>query len=810
MSSTLGRVARHAGLRFLQRRKSVVAVAIATMALAIGANTAAFSVVRAFLLSSLGVPDADRLMIVGPMRELPGRGRVLFADAYPNYELLRSTQKAFSEVATAVQGIASWDDGEQSHSLASARVTASFFATMRVSPARGRAFARAEEGPSPARVALISDGLWRSRFASDPGVLGKTLSLNGELHEIVGVMPPRFALPVPTDVWLPFDIPPQQRISITGARSLTVFGRIAPTVSKREADADARALTLRTVAASKDNNDFAYEYQPIRQTLLAGADDSVLLVQWGAFVLLALAVLNLASVLLAWGFEQRTELAVRRALGGRTGDVGMLLVFQAFAVVAAGALLGFGVAAGAVRWLSRLDVTPQLTYFAAQIRLDWATVAGGVAVTIVAALAASAISLWFATRGNLAHDLRAAGRSVTLPRAAVRWQAGIVVAQAATSVVVLVVAALVGVSFYNLSAVRPGFDAGTLVVARVNFLAAAWQPNPAKVRYAATLLDKLAAEPSIAAAAFTSTLPVGDQVTGARFFAPQQDGTLQSEPFLFHMRRVSANYLDVLGVPLADGRHFDSRDDTASRKVVIVSRSLAQRLWPNQSALEKQLLRFMPGGAPPEPYTVIGVAGDVMDAGNGAPPGETVYAHWPQWPNARMSVVVSPRGDVAAALGALRKAMRDIDAAVAPHDVRALADLQRQATEVNRLRTALLAAFALIALLINCIGVYGVMSQIFATREREFALRLALGASPASLARAMLARVARLVMPGTVLGVVIAIGMGGLLRRFVFGVEQGSPTIMLSGAAVLLAIAFAATAPLALKAARTKPQASMS
>lgn len=780
-----------------------------TLALAIGANTAAFSVVRAFLLSSLGVPEGDRLMIVGPMRELPGRGRVLFADAYPNYELLRSTQKAFSDVATAVQGIASWDDGAQSHSLASARVTASFFATMRVSPALGRAFTRAEEGPSPARVVLLSDELWRGRFASDPAIRGKTLSLNGEPHEIVGVMPPRFVLPVPTDVWLPFDLPPQQRTGITGARILTVFGRLAPNVSRSEADADARALTQRTVAASRDNRDFAYEYQPVRQTLLNGADDSALLVQYGAFVLLALAVLNLASVLLAWGFEQRTELAVRRALGGRASDVGKLLVLQAFAVVTCGALLGFGVAAAAVRWLNRLDVTPTLTYFAAQIRLDWTTVAVGVAVIVVVSLAASAVSLWFTSRANLADDLRAAGRSLTLPRSALRWQAGIVVAQAATSVVVLIVAALVGVSFYNLSAVPVGFDAGNLVVARVNFLAAAWQPNPAKVRYAAELLEKLAAEPSVAAAAFTSTLPVGDQLTGARFFAPQQDGSLQSEPFLFHMRRVSANYLDVLGVPLIDGRRFDSRDDAASRKVVIVSQSLARRLWPNQSALEKQLLRFMPGGAPPEPYTVIGVAADVMDAGNGAPPGETVYAHWPQWPNARMSVVVRPRGPVAGAVASLRKAMRELDPAVAPHEIRALADLQRQATEVTRLRSALLAAFALIALLINSIGLYGVMSQVVATREREFALRLALGATPASLARSLLARVARLVLPGTLLGVAIALGMGGLLRGFVFGVGHSSPSVMLSGAAVLLAIAFAATAPLALKAARTKAQGSM-
>src|SRR5687768_3085053 len=176
--SFLGRLARRAGLRFLARRKSVVAVAILTMALAIGANTAAFSVLEAFLLSSLGIPEAGRVMIVGPMRELPGRGRVLFAEAYPNYELLRSTQRAFTDVGAAAQGIASWDDGQESRTLASARVTASFFTTLRVSPSLGRAFTRAEEGPSPARVVLVSDALWRGRLAADPAIIGKTLALN--------------------------------------------------------------------------------------------------------------------------------------------------------------------------------------------------------------------------------------------------------------------------------------------------------------------------------------------------------------------------------------------------------------------------------------------------------------------------------------------------------------------------------------------------------------------------------------------------------------------------------------------------------
>jgi hypothetical protein len=214
-------------LRFLARRKALSAVAVLTMALALGANTAALSVLKAFLLSSLAVPESDRVVLIAPERTMPGRGSVVFADAYPNYELLRKTQRAFADVTVFVQLQTSWDDHGEARSLNATRASASFFSTMRVLPARGRPFTAAEEGPSPAPVVIISHALWTSAFGSDPAVVGHTIPLDGKAHTVIGVMPDGFAQPVPSDVWLPFDIPPAQRTVISGGRQLSVYGRIA-------------------------------------------------------------------------------------------------------------------------------------------------------------------------------------------------------------------------------------------------------------------------------------------------------------------------------------------------------------------------------------------------------------------------------------------------------------------------------------------------------------------------------------------------------------------------------------------------------
>ena len=790
-------------LRFLARRKALTAIAILTMALALGANAAGLAVLEAFLLSSLAVPDADRVVLIAPERDMPGRGTVIFAEAFPNYVRLRETQRAFADVGILLQLQASWQDQGDARPLNATSATASFFSVMGVQPVLGRAFTAREEGPSPAPVVVISHALWRSSFGADAGIVGRTISLNGAPHTVIGVMPQGFAQPVPTDIWLPFDIPPIQRTSITGARQLTMFGRLADGVTLEGARAEMRRFTAAAIEASPaDNKDYRYNVTPLRDVLLQNADASALFVQAGAATLLILAILNLATLLVAWGFEQRQEMAVRVALGASSARVTGLLFQQSLAIVGAGAALGIPMAYVALRAFQRFDLGPTVTVMAGNARIDLSIVLATAVIALIAALAAGALPAWFSRSAFLGDALRSSSRSSTLSPVALRWQKAMVVAQAALSAAVLAAATLIALSFWRLSQVPDGFSAKGRVVVKVVLPPATYGGHRERAMFGRMLSDNLARDPNLATAGFTTTLPVGDIVWGGRFFVELPDGSRPDEPVLFHLRRVSPSFLETMGIRLLRGRAFASQDDTGSVPVAIVSQALAARMWPNEDPIGKRLLRVMAGTATPSPVTVVGVAGNTMDAGYNAPAGETVYLPYSQVSSVRLSIVATGRGDVRTTIDAIRRALKATDPTLAASDMTTLEALIVGANALPRLRTLVLLVFSVVALGIVSLGSYGVMSQLVSNRERELAVRLVFGAPPTKLGLSVITQAAKLTVPGIALGLT-AVWLGsGLLKTFVFGVQVGSPAILGSAGVALLGIALLATLAPALRAMR--------
>jgi len=615
------------------------------------------------------------------------------------------------------------------------------------------------------------------------------------------VMPEGFALPHPTDIWIPLDVPAGDRVAITGARHYQMYGRLADGRTMREAEAEAKDFTKRTVAASADNREFRYEVHPMRDELLGGADSTVILVQDGAIVLLLLAVLNLASLLIAWGFERQQELAVRQALGAAGARLLRILVLQSLVVVGTGAVIAIGATWLAIPWLRGLDL-PSLTYFTSRITVDGGVLAVSAAVAVVAGLLAGVLPAWFSRKIDLGQSLRSSGRSITLSPAALRWQKGMVVVQAALSLVILAAAALVGVSFRNLERVPIGFSARGAIVARVQLDRQRYPDDASRAIMGRALVDHLSREPSIAAAGFTSTLPVSDEAWLTYFFFTVPGGGLSREPTLFEIRRVSPNYLATIGIPLLYGRQFDDHDDASTPPVAVVSRRLAQRLWPDQPAIGKRIFRVVPGSTVPGPLTVVGVAGNVMDEGAGAPPGETVYIPWSQLSTVTLSLVVRPRGSPQAALRATQHALRLTDPLLAAHDVAPLDVLVDQANALPRLEGVILLTFALAATLMAMLGCYGVMRQLVTTREREYAVRLVFGASPGQLGRSVLRQVARLTVPGVAVGLIVVLLLGRVLDRFVFGVGTRSPAVLGGVTVVMLVIGIAAALPSAVRAMR--------
>jgi predicted permease len=553
-------------------------------------------------------------------------------------------------------------------------------------------------------------------------------------------------------------------------------------------------LTRRALEFHADNADFRYTLQTVGQVLLPSADRTIVFVQAGALILILLAVLNLASLLIAWGFDRRQELTVRLALGASGGRIVRMLVLQSLVVVSAGGLVGLLMALLVLPWIRQLDVSPSLALFMSNLELDGGVLLWSAVAVAVSSMLAGALPAWFSRRTDVGDTLRSNTRSVSLSPAAVRWQKAMVLTQATLTVVILTAAVLIAMSFRNIMDVPDGFTPGSRMVARIQLPDAEYGEHEARAGFAARLMDELARETELKSFGFSSTLPVSDVPSGSRFFIQLPDGSLSTEPQLLHFRRTSWNYHEAIGIPILRGRAFTSSDDGAHPNVAIVSRSLAERLWPGEDPVGKALYRFN-AGAPPQPVEVVGVAGDVMDGGYSAPAGEAVYVPFAQISGNRMSLVVEPRTSQEAALGAVRRALRTANPVIAASAVASLESLVNQANALPRLQTILLATFALVALGIALLGCYGVMTQLVASRERDTAVRLAYGAPPARVGASVLLQAGTLGVPGVVLGATLVRLLDGVLRPFLFGVDASS--LRVTGFVCLTTLLFVALASLA-------------
>jgi putative ABC transport system permease protein len=472
-------------------------------------------------------------------------------------------------------------------------------------------------------------------------------------------------------------------------------------------------------------------------------------------------------------------------------------------VVAAGAAGGIVLARLIVAAVRRMDVTAQFSLYLDQVSLDGSVIAWSAGLAALAGALAGVLPALLGRRDALGSGLRA-GRGSTQSPLGVRWQKAMVLAQAVLTVLILSTAALIGISFHNRTRVPDGFEADGRLVARVQLTSPRYQALAERVAFAARLEDALGREPDVTEAGFTSTLPVADQRFGARFLVELPDGSFEPEPLLLHIRRISSTYFTSIDLPLQQGRTFDTRDDASSTPVAVVSESLARRLWPGEEPLGKILYRTVGNDPSPRLIQVIGVVGDAMDGGYEAPPGETVYLPWTQDATNRMSIVLRPRSSPESALAALRRALRAADPQLAAGDVAELTALVRRANELPRLQAILLFAFAIVASGIVVLGNYALMSQLVATREREFALRVAVGAGSGHIGTQVWAQAARISGPGVIMGVAASRLLGGAVSPFLFGVDARSLPVMATVAVGTLLLVGMATLPTAVRAMRVR------
>jgi predicted permease len=799
-------------IRGLVRHAEFTIVAVLTLALGIGANTAVFTLVDGVLLRPLPFPDAEQLVSI---QHLGREGQDELPVSPGLYLLYRDQAESLSGIAMFSSAAANFVVDGQPERIDGQSVTTGFFDVLDVSPTRGRAFTPEEGRPEGPQVVLLSDGLWRSNYGADPNVIGQTVDMSGVRREVVGIMPPTFGYPDRTArFWIPFVI------NESTAPLAAFFGqgiaRIAPTSSLDGVRAELTSFTGRLdqifaedgAASFLMNVNLRPVVEPLKDTLVGDVSRTLwILLGTVAFVLL-IACANVANLLLVRVEGRRRELALRVALGADRLQVLRTFMGESLVLAAAGGTLGLVIAALAVRVTSRIIPTdlPRM----GEVTLDLRILACTGVVSLGCAVFFAFLPLMRYGSPNLAGELReGGGRSETGGRQHHRLRSSLVVTQVALALVLLVGSGLMFRSFLALRSVHPGFDPAGVLTARIIVPSGEIADPMETARFFRGFQQRLESQPGVIAAGFVSAVPLGGSGTPFGVLSVEDHPRGPDELPIFAVQpQADVGYFEAMGIEVIEGRTFQLSDQGDQGRGAIVSESFARRWWPNSSPLGRGVNN---GGPNSEWYRIVGVVEDVHQNNLSETPQDAVYfptvleAGGNVFPNRAQDVVIKTSGDPLAFVSVLRRELQALNPRIPFANPRAMDQVFDSATARTSFTLEILGAASAIALLLGLVGIYGVISYIVAQRTREIGLRMALGAS-GSVVRRMVVREG-LVMAaiGVALGVIAAVGLSRLMGSLLFGVSAIDPATYLAVSAALVSVAAVASWVPALKAAGVDP-----
>jgi len=791
------------GLRRLRRDASFTIVSVITLALGIGATTAIFSAIHPILLDPLPYPRASRVVSIADQT-----GDFRPADVtFGTFREVLARSRSFDALAVMRAWQPTIVGGATPERLEGQRVSAAYFRALGVDPIVGRAFDEADDRVNGPHVVVIADGLWRRRFAGDPGIVGRPVALDGASFTVVGVMPPAFenVLAPAAEVWAPLQydtsLPPDGR---EWGHHLKMIGRL-----RGDAGVDRVRTELERIAktplpglprvpwASLGNG---LAVASLQDAVTRDVKPALVAVLGAVLLLLAIACVNVTNLQLARGAERRGEFAMRAALGAGRGRLVQQLVIESVMLALAGGALGLTVADAGVRAL--LTLVPSELPRAGAIRLDGAVFVFALAVAAAVGLVTGLVPAIYASRSDLVAGLQSAARIGRRHQTARRT---LVVSEIGLAIVLLVGAGLLLHSLTRLFAIAPGFAPAHVVAMQVQTAGARLAAPDATHRFFAAALDAVRAVPGVESAGFSSQLPLSgtQDMYGTRFeTSPDEQTDAASGAFRY---AVTPGYLDAMGIALVRGRAFDAHDVAGGPAVALVSESLARSRFPDGEVLGRRLQV----GANNSPWrTVVGVVGGVRQVSLALGAGDAVYmpdVQWEAYTDRAMWLVVRTRGDAGALAPAIRNAVWSVDKDQPIVHVSTMESLVARSAGQRRFALLLFEAFALVALALAAVGIYGVLSGSVTERTREIGVRAALGASRGDI----LALVARQAMTLTAVGV--AVGLAGAaaasraLVTLLFGTSPLDP-ITYAGVAAVLAVvsALACTIP-AVRASRVDP-----
>lgn len=808
------------GLRSMKNSPGFAAVAILTLALGIGANTAIFSVVNAVLLQPLSYPNPGRLVEL-ELSSQQGNGDVT---SIPKFNVWREQTQVFDSVAAydfSGPGI-NLTGGDRPEQLKGIHVSTDYFRVFGAPMAIGRTFTADEDRPGGPAVAVISDGLWRSRFGGDPGIINRTIDLGGEPYVVIGVLGPTFSSDPKSDIWLPLKPDPN---SIDQGHYLRATARLKSGITLAQAQA-AMKLAAEEFKRKFPNSSVmgpqdSFTAIPLRDSVIGDVRFGLLLLFGAVGFVLLIACSNVANLLLARATIRKREIAIRAALGAGRARIIWQLLTESLLLSLAGGLLGLGLGYLGVRALLSINPgdIPRIGEQGAAVTLDWRVLAFTLVASVLTGILFGLVPAFNASRSDLSITLRESGARTGSGLRHNKARSILVITEMALALVLLVGAALLIRTFGALRGVNPGFDARNVLTMQMSLAGARFEKTAGVEQLERDGRQRIESLPGVSSAAITCCLPL-EGGFGLPFNiegrAPTEGPYSGGAGYL----PASPGYFDVFRISLVKGRVFTDQDNGAAERVVVINEAMAKKYWPKNDALGARIT--IGKGVGPEfeepPRQIIGIVGDVRQSGLSQPPNPIMYVPITQVNDGIMALnnriipmtwVVRTKLPPSSLSADIQRQLRESSGGLPVAHIRSMQQVVGESTARNDFYMTLLSIFAGVALVLASIGVYGLMAYSVQQRTQEIGVRMALGASPKQVRRMVVIQGMRLAIVGVILGAASALGLTRLMSSLLYGVKPWDPLTVVLVSVLLSGVTLLATYLPARRASRVDPMVAL-
>jgi putative ABC transport system permease protein len=765
-------------IRGLLKQPAFTLVAVGTLALAIGGNTAMFSVVNAVLLRPLPYPEPDR--IVSLTGTNPTRGITQSNMSVPDLVDWQSQNQVFEHMAGFYTGGVVFSNTEEAERVRGAWVSADFFRLFRTTPVRGRALQAEDAQPGKEPVVVIGYGLWQRRFGGNAGIVGTRITISGKSTTVVGVMPQGFDYPLPSEVWSPFNLDPAKEPREN--RFINVVARLKPETSVAQAQAHLDTINQRLAESYHETNSgWTVQVKSLQESLVGDFRPALLVLLYAVAFVLLIACANIANLLLARATSRQKEIAVRAALGASRWRIIRQLLTESLLISLLGGTLGLVLSF----WLTRLliAISPANIPRFDEIRPDARLLVFAVGLALVTGLVFGLVPALQASRANQSAGLKKGLRGNAGGSGNDRLRGFLMAGEIAMSFVLLVGAGLLIKSFIHLREIKPGINPDNVLTLRVSVPPGKFRENEPRLQFFRQVTERVLTAPGVQAAGMIFSLPLGgDSISVWRGYIPEGRPATPEESGDAAYLPISTDYFRTLQIPLIAGRTFNDRDTESTPKVLIINEPMARKLWPGESAIGKHLSIWRDEKFARE---VVGVVGETKTSLDDEP-AEQMYVPYAQdatWGS--MSFVIRTSGDPNSAVSAIKNEIRSVDKGAPVYNVRTMDDVLANSVAPRRAPMLLLSAFAAVALLLAMIGIYGVTSYYVTQRTQEIGIRMALGAQMSDVMKLVLRGGMTLTILGVVTGLAGALALTRWMTSLLFGVK---PTDWLTLAAVTVCV----------------------